>query len=491
MPVEEDTPRSAPASGEPAARSPNREHEAMPEGEEAPPRGVKVMGAVRWAILAMTVIVAVASWWSLARAYARGGDASMQAAPTYHCPMHPQIVSREPGECPICHMNLEPIADRVTAPPPASGTDAGTATPARPTAPATSMGAQIPASPGAAPGSTPTGTAPITLTLDRIQAIGVRTAIAEEQDVNRVLRVTAVVAPTEQGVTEVHVRSAGFVERAPVDQTGVSVAKGQPLLEVYSPEIFQAQSELLAASQWATRDGSSRSVDASRTKLELLGMSARDIDRVLEKNEATRAILIYAPQAGVITKKSVRRGAYVTPEMPLYEITDLSRLYVVADVFQQDVSSLRVGTEGRFVPEGDASLAATARIDLVYPAVDVEARTTRVRMQIRNAKAQLRPGDYGNVEFTLPARKALLVPRDAVVDMGEATYVFVALGEGRFSPRSVVVGRESASQIVIQAGLGPGDRVVSGATFLIDSESRLQASAAQTAQAADASSPAR
>lgn len=444
-------------------------HDEMPEGEEAPPKGVRFMAAVRWVILAITILVAAVVWWSYAAGthHAAGGGETTEAKPKYFCPMHPQIVSDEPGECPICHMTLEPMpADRQKTVGAEMMHDAGS-----PAAANDSSSSSLPS------GSVPPGTTSIKLSLDRVQAIGVRTALAREQTVSSVVRATAVVTPTEQGIAEVHVRSAGFVERIFVDQTGISVTREQALLALYSPEIYQAESELLSTKQWTRDDAGVRSLQAARRKLELLGMTDKDIDRVLEKNEALRAIPIYARQSGFVAKKNVVAGSYVTPEMALYEIQDLSHVYVVADVFERDLGSLRVGIEGTFTsPRGDL---ARGTVDLIYPTLNAQARTTRVRMQLPNEKHSLQPGEYGTVAFAAAPRKALMVPLDSVIDTGMYTYVFVVDSDGRFSPRSVVLGEEDGNQVAIRAGISSGDRVVSGATFLIDSESRLQASVTQ------------
>lgn len=446
---------------------------SMPEGEEPPPPGARTMAVVRWVILAATIGLSVFAWWSIAGARFRPKENGIaQARAKYQCPMHPQIVSDEPGECPICHMQLQPM-DSGRFPPasPPNRADAGTAAPAA----RSTSGASTPTA--VTTGTPPPGTVPIRLALDRIQAIGVRTAVATEREVDRTLRVTAVIAAPEQGVAEVHVRASGFVEQISVTQTGVAVRGGQVLVGIYSPELYQAQTEFLTAWQWGRGDGGTRAGDAARLKLRLLGMSDRDVDRVIEKGEPMRAVLIYAPQGGVVSKKNVVLGSYVTPETALYEIQDLSHVYVVADVLQPDVGGLRVGVEGRFASATEPAAVAIAKVDLIYPTIGVETRTTRVRMQIQNKGQRFAPGEYGTVEFALPKRVVLVVPRDAVVDSGMATYVFVDEGHGRFSPRSVSIGQAFGEDVAIDAGIDAGERVVSGATFLIDSESRLQASA--------------
>ncbi|MBI5538381.1 MAG: efflux RND transporter periplasmic adaptor subunit [Deltaproteobacteria bacterium] len=517
---------------------------ADPDAPEKPPIGVRTMAVVRWAILAFAVLAAVGSWWSFAHAQ-HGISAT---ALKYQCPMHPQIVQDGPGECPICHMNLEPVsADRLKKPAAsaapeqthahveagASSAAAGTdyictmcpeihsdkpgrcskcgmdlvAAPPKPApAASSSVAAQPPkpAAPGApptkepvltkeplqskapsarptqTPGAIPPGTTPISLGLDRLQSIGVRTTLVEEKASASALRATAVVSAPEQNVAEVHVRAAGFVEGISVRETGVQVKAGQALVAVYSPEIYQAQSELLATKDWALLgDGKPGGRnDAARRKLELLGVSSKTADKVIASGKPFRAIGLSAPISGVITKKNVVLGSYVTPETTLYEIVDLSKVYIVADIFQQHASRVALGTTGRFASSNRRDVIAEAKVDLIYPQVNLEARTTRVRMQVQNAKLGLLPGEYGTVEFMAVSQLALVVPRDAIIDTGEHVYVFVEDQPGHFTPHAVQTGAEVGDTVEILAGVAKGDKVVSGATFLLDSESRLQASLA-------------
>jgi Cu(I)/Ag(I) efflux system membrane fusion protein len=419
------------------------------DAAERPPPGVKAMAWVRWALVILSAAAAVWTWSSYFSGQRAHAATTSSAAPAqkYQCPMHLQITSNEPGECPICQMQLRSV-------------------------PATSAAPEMPRMP-AMPGMT----APITLTLDRVQAIGVRTAVAEERDVGGTVRVTAIVTAPEQGVAEVHVRTAGFVDRISVRETGGHVSSGQELLGLYSPDVYQAQTELLAAKSFGEQGV--RSVDAARQKLSLMGMPAAAIDELVSSGKALRVVPVSAPAGGYVTKKGVVLGSYVTPEMTLYEIVDLSKVYVVADVFPRDAANIRVGTEGRFTLGAEPDKTAVAKVDLVYPQVDADARTTRVRLQLRNDKLMLRPGQYGQVDFDLPARKVVVVPRDAVVDTGLSTYVFVDEGDGRYVPRAVALGREAGDQLEVLDGLPAGQRVVASATFLVDSESRLQAALGQ------------
>lgn len=453
--------------------------EPLREGPERPPRGARTMAIVRWILVVAVAALAGFVWLSYASTrLSTAGSASGKLAPKYQCPMHPEVVSDAPGECPICHMSLELVApDRGPAEADAGAATTDAAAPRRAPRAASSTRAAV--------GSVPPGTMPVNLTLDRIQSIGVRTALASEHASAEVLRVTATVVPPEHGVCEVHVRSPGFVEAIHVDQTGVGVGAGQTMLSVYSPEIYQAENELVLLGRWAGDGGAAPSAapSAAARKLELLGMAPAEIERVVARREPLRAIAITAPRGGFVTKKNVVLGSYVTPETVLYELWDLSTVYVVADVLLADSVGLRAGIEGRFVPAGHPDDAVTAKIDLVYPLANAEARTRRVRMQIPNRGGQrYAPGEFGTVHLSVAPRAGVSVPRDAVVETGTSTYVFVVDPGGRFVPRVVAVGARDGDQVVVAEGLAPGERVVSGATFLIDSESRLQASIAEAAR---------
>ena len=417
--------------------------------DEAPPRGVHAMAVLRWVLVVLTGLCAVGSWWSFARAETQHDHAQH---PKYQCPMHPQIVSDVPGECPICGMALEPIA---------KSRQPG--------------GKPAPSAAGSA--AAPPHTAPVMLALNRQQLIGVRTKEATTSSGAPRLRVTAVVETPEQNASEVHVRAPGFVERIRVKETGVSVRAGQEMLGVYSPELFQAQSELIAASRWGA-DGAG-AVDAAKKKLELLGVPAATAAKIVASGTPSRTISIVAPSSGVVIQKNVVLGSYVTPETILYQIVDLARVYVVADVFQSDAAKLALGSVGRFSSGARSEQATEVKVDLIYPRIEAQARTTRVRMQIDNQKLGLLPGLYGQVEFDVPATASVMIPRDALIDTGRHQYVFVAKGDGVFEPRSVQVAREREEEIELQSGVAAGERVVSGATFLIDSESRLQAALAE------------
>jgi Cu(I)/Ag(I) efflux system membrane fusion protein len=361
------------------------------------------------------------------------------ATQEWTCPMHPEVVSHGAGSCPICKMKLEPRAVPQVS-------------------------------------ERPEGVVPIVLTLERQQSIGMRFAEVRSTTVDAPLRVSASVVAPEQGVARVHVRAAGFVESISVAETGVAVRAGQELLRFYSPAALEAQSELLAARTFGP--SGERQVQAAREKLELLGVPATTVEQALATGKPVRAWPVVAPRTGYVTLKNVVQGAYVSPELALYEITDLTRVYVIAELFSRDAVAAKVGAKATFVAQG-SSAPVNGSIDLVYPQVSPDARTVKVRMVVPNPQLALSPGQIGFVELSRPARKALVVPRDAVVDTGRQQYVFVAEVDGRFTPRLVSVHASAGEEAEVDGALQAGERVVSGATFLVDSESRLQASMSQ------------
>lgn len=418
------------------------------------PRGTRVMAVVRWAILVAVSAAAVVTVSAYLRDRERPTDDHRPSR--FYCVMHPQIRSPDPGTCPICHMDLVPIPAEMLG---AHRTDGG-----------------VP------------GTVPVTVTLDRRQRFDIRSVAATTRDLAPELRAPAVVEAPDTGRAEVHLRSAGFLERVLVRQTQVHVTRGQTLALVYSPAVYEAEQSMLAAAHLDAPDV----LAAARRNVELLGLSPGDVANVLRSGSPMRDVPVRAPASGWVTRFDAVLGTYATPEQALYEITDLSHVWVVASVFDEDVVRLARGMPARFTlhetatipsgPPSSDSISPSAvpsgidvTIDAIEPHVDTETRTTRVRLVVANPEVALRPGAWGEVVFALPPVRALVVPADSVVDTGTTTYVFVEVGDGRYEPRPVVAGRVVGDEREIRDGLRAGERVVARGGFLVDSESRLRA----------------
>ncbi len=466
----------------------------MSAEHDASPRSLRLMALVRWALLVAVTAVAGASvyrFWGPVEG--RGGATT---AGRYHCPMHPEIVQDAPGTCPICHMDLEPIGTPSQMPGPAA-------------APC------VDGPPAGDGGVLPGEVGPVSLTLDRVQLGGVVSVAVEPGDDEALLRVAASVEAPETALAEVHVRTASFVERVAVRESGVTVRAGQVLAWMYAPQLVQVQQELLSALGWRESPAGSGSsntlhgvhvdghhgdglVDAARTNLRYLGMNGADIESVLSSRTVMREVPVRAPISGTITRRGAVQGQYATPETVLYEITDLSRVWVMAHVPDDVLARVRVGMEGRFLraDEDPSGPPRIVRVRWIEPAVSAVTRSGRVRFELSNPGQSLRPGQRGEVRLALPERDAgvgpgVRVPRDAVIDTGLSRYVFVDLGGGRFAPRAVRLGRRVDESYEVLAGLRAGERVVARGAFMLDAESRLRAALATRAPSPTADGGAR
>lgn len=417
--------------------------------EPASPSLSRWMARLRWLLVVLSATLCAFSWWSFAHA-----DQQAATEPRFYCPMHPQVKSHDPGECPICHMTLEPIPQqpKKKRPAPAPATSAAPGTPALP------------------PDVAPT----LELSLDRVQAINVRTRAARRLPGQGKLTLPAVVEAQERGRAEVHVRASGFVERVNVRETGARVKAGQELLSLYSPEIYQAAAELLALKKLGD---AGENAERARHKLELFGVSAALADKLTVGGTLSRTVPVSAPIGGYVARLNVVQGAFVSPDATLYEIVDPSRVYVVASLPESRSGEVTLGQAARYLMSDD--MGVPGKIDLIYPELDRNARSVKLRLSLDNPEGRIAPGQFGRVELALAAEPAVAVPRDAVIDTGRGAYVFVAEGEGHFRAAAVEPGAVLPNdEIEIRRGIQDGENVVSGAAFLLDSESRLRASLA-------------
>jgi RND family efflux transporter MFP subunit len=269
---------------------------------------------------------------------------------------------------------------------------------------------------------------------------------------------------------------AGWLEALYVNTTGQSVRAGQPLAAIFSQELYSSQNEYLSALRRAGSGPASVVLDAARTRLEVLGMNDAEIAGIEKTGEARRLVTITAPRSGIVLNRGVSAGTAVDPSTEIVTLADLSQVWVIAEVAEADAAQVSTGATAtlNFPMSGRDPFAAM--VEFVYPTLTERTRTVRVRLPVPNRDGKLRPGMYGNAEFSPAARTALTVSRDAVIDTGESQHVFVHTSENMIEPRKVKIGARLADRVEILQGLTPGDHVVTSGVFLIDSESRLRAS---------------
>jgi membrane fusion protein, copper/silver efflux system len=416
--------------------------------EERVPPGVRTMSVVRWGLVVVMGVVALLSIADATGALARvaGGGGSAEHATLYSCPMHPSVVQDHPGECPICSMTLVPKPTAVTT--------------IVPTPKARSVPTLV----------------DIDLSPERVRLIGMRTAKVMSAPLAASLRATGVVAVNERGLSEISVRFSGWVQQLMASETGRHIRRGEVLANVYSPEVVRAEQEYLTARGWS---GETSTAVEARHRLELLGIAAPDIEALATRGAVSGSVPIRSPADGTITTKNVVPGAAVQAGMPLYELADLSKVWFVADVFEQDAARLRIGQRAALDLAAYPGERFTGRVQLIAPTLNAATRTLRVRLELANKTGpggpKLRPGMYGTAAFEAPSAFGLVIPSEALVDTGEHQYVFVAKGEGHFEPRRVKVGARSGDDVQVTEGLVEGETVVTTGNFLLDSESRLHA----------------
>jgi membrane fusion protein, copper/silver efflux system len=472
--------------------SANAPGERLPEGDEAPPAGVRTMSIVRWSLVALMALAAAGAWLS----WADLGSHAVKSAAQYHCPMHPAVLQERPGECPICGMDLV-LVGRAAASSTATATATATATgkywcPMHPEVVSDDPEARcekcggmklVPRAPLAGrPGGGVPGLAAVEIGAARTQLMGMRTAPVTRGHLVPRLRTVGFVSANEKQLAIVSTRFTGWIEELRVAQSGERVTKGQVLATVYSPELITAQQVFLNANKWADKQGASALgagtvtlENDARKRLELLGISREDVAELAKRGQASTVVPLRSPVAGYVAKKSALAGLYVQPGTELFQIVDLSSVWVMADVYERDMARVKVGQRARIQLTALPGEAFTGQVDFIYPAVNPESRTLQARMSFQNPGLKLRPGMYGDVTLELDPADGLTVPDEAVVDTGELQYVFLAREQGRFEPRVVRVGARGDGRAQLLEGVGEGELVVTTANFLVDSESRLRA----------------
>ncbi|MDQ7065881.1 MAG: efflux RND transporter periplasmic adaptor subunit [candidate division KSB1 bacterium] len=457
-------------------------------------------------------------------------EQSSESGQLWTCGMHPQVIQNEPGNCPICGMKLTPLRTEQQASEQAAAgqvaehktnggaehemaeMDMGTAD-----APAGSEKAAKKSKKGKKilywrapmdptyisdkPGKSPMGMDLIPvyegeenlstgskIIIDPIvvQNIGVKTTRVEVKRLRREIRTVGHVDYNEEKLYRVNTKFSGWIEKLYVNETGQEVVKGMPMLEIYSPELVSTQEEYLLAYQNVQKLKDNAIPDIYRSALDLLAAARRrlrlwditeaQIRELEEKGKVVKTMTIYSPQTGIVLHKNAEEGMYVKPGMDLFRIADLSSVWVYAHLFEYEVPWVAEGDEVEMESPYIPGVIFRGRVDYIYPYLDTKTRDVKVRIEVPNRGLRLKPQMYTNVHFLHELeRETPVVPSEAVIRTGRRNLVFIALGNGQFEPREIILGAEGENgEYQVLAGLKGGEEIVTSAQFLLDSESRIQ-----------------
>lgn len=411
----------------------------------------------------------------------------------YTCGMHPNVIQEGPGECPICHMKLTPLKrsedDVAGAGGPGERKVLYWRSPMHPDVVSD------------APGKDPMGMDLVPVYADEsespaghtiridpvtVQNMGIRTAGVKRGPLARTIHTVGRVDYDEQTLYYVDTKFDGWIEKLYVDQTGAQVEQGEPLYEVYSPTLYAAQEEFLAALRGTERVAGNtmpealeqfrQLASAARTRLRYYDVSDEQIEELAQTREIRKTLTIRSRGRGIVTEKAAIEGMYLMPGTRLYTIADLAKVWVYVDIYEYQLPWVRVGQEARmrlpYVPNREF----VGRVMFIYPYLEKNTRVIRVRLEFENPTLEFKPAMYANVTLRADlGRSALLIPREALIDSGTRRVAFLDLGGGRFQPRHVQTGVEAEDGMVeVAYGLDEGDRVVTSGQFLLDTESKLK-----------------
>jgi membrane fusion protein, copper/silver efflux system len=358
--------------------------------------------------------------------------------------------------------------------------------PSMPKKSAETSAAQGAAVPAAAPAATAEAAlTPVQLSAQRLQSIGVKFGTVEEKVVSDEVRTTGSVAVDETRLAYVQTRFPGFIEKVFVDATYQYAKKNQPLFTMYSPELVATEREYLAAKENQQQmagssvpgvaSSAASLLEAAKGRLAQWGVPEREIARLDSTGQVQQEFEVVAPISGYITERNALPTVAVQPEMRLYTIADLSTVWVQAQVFQSDLGRIRIGDPATLTVDTFPGRAFQGRVNFIYPQVDMDTRSARVRVVFANSGMQLKPGMFVNVALQAPLGRQIVVPASAVLQSGTRQIVFVSRGDGYLEPREVQLGARTGDDFIVLKGLAAGEKVATSALFLVDSESELQA----------------
>ncbi|MFN0087155.1 MAG: efflux RND transporter periplasmic adaptor subunit [Blastocatellia bacterium] len=450
----------------PAGEESRVEPEAGPSPEETgkqrdgePLRRAKRRPVIRWIVILLMIGLMGAGYAYRMRLIAlvskdspRGARAIDKKVLYWVDPMHPAYKSDRPGKATDCGMDLVPVYAEETT--------------------------------GVKP-DLPEGT--IQISPEKQQLIGVRYGTAEFKIIRRTLRAVGRLTWDETQIVRIHPRIEGWIEKVFVDFIGKQVGKGQPLISIYSPELWQTQQEYLLAlkgrdelanSPFREAVASSASLlEAARKRLELWDIDMDQLEHLEHTGKPFKALTLYAPSNGFVLTRNAFVKQRVTPETELYTIADLSTIWVMADIYEYEAPEIKIGQPATVTLSYFPGRPYRGKVTYINPQLDNATRTLKVRVEIANPDFALKPDMFVNVELGISYGRQIVVPQEAVLDSGAEQMVFVAHEGGYFEPRKVRLGANADHEFIVLDGLKAGERIVTSANFLIDSESKLKAAA--------------
>jgi Cu(I)/Ag(I) efflux system membrane fusion protein len=374
-----------------------------------------------------------------------GHEQTQQAvkADLYYCPMHPEVTSDKPGVCPICHMDL------------VKRTDTG--------ASSQSMGNAI------------------MLSDQNITLANVSTIKVGKKKLSGMVKTFGYLDFAEPNRKTISSRFSGRIEKLFANQTGEYIKADSPLFEIYSPDISQAQNDYLIAYRNNKNNSSETSamvLNSSRKKLELLGITGKQVKELEQTGEVQLTVTYYSPYSGTVLEKKINEGAYVNEGTALYEIADLSVLWNITEAYISDLSYIKVGDQAEMTMQAYPGEIFKGRITFIYPVANSESRTVKVRSEFVNKGNKLKPQMFTETSFSRSAEEGVTIPDESVIITGERNVVWVRVGDNSFSPRNVQLGAKFGNEYQVLSGLKPGEEIAATGAYLLDSESQLKGGSA-------------
>lgn len=414
-----------------------------------------LMIAALFAVLAAVAVVLYGPGSSGHAGHGSRGDAvqgeGLAPGDYWTCGMHPQIQKTKPGRCPLCFMDLIPASSLHGA-----TTDTASAN----------------------------ETSVIRIAPEMVARLGIVTVAAEEGPIAQTIRTVGRLEPAQDRVTQVQTRMQGWVTRLDASAQGNPVHRGEPLLAIYSPEITAVEEEYRIATLAELRMSSSPDPDARARAMNLkesalerlrrLDLPEDEIERLVATGEASRSFDVLSPVTGYVLELGIRQGAQVEPGQTLYTLADLTEVWLLADAYEGEMDSVREGARAHAVFRQIPGETFAGQVEYVYPTLDGEARTNKLRIVLANPRLRLRPGMFADVTISLPAERGVSIPLDAVIRTGTRDIAYVEVGPGRYEARDLHLGAQRDGRYLVLHGLAKGDKVVSRANFFIDSEASLR-----------------